>query len=229
MRQSIHGALESYLQPDSGVWNWNESLQVWEELDNYKLQEALTISGYPRSGNTFINHAFFKMYDFAHINFNRHTVKSIEQRDHTFVPFRHPLEAISSWHIYQQVHFLDIRFIENDIKFYNRFHEEALNMKDKITFLNFDLFKNNVKHLEENVSHIYNVSAIPVTDREVKDFMADRRLVLNIPRNDEEVKKEVMAFVEKQDLYKKSLDLYNQVKEVSDQQQKVIRERKETK
>ncbi len=215
MRQPIHGAFESYLQPDSGVWNWNESLGVWEELDNYKLQEALTISGYPRSGNTFINHAFFKMYDFAHINFNRHTVKSIAEREHTFVPFRHPLEAISSWHIYQQVHFLDARFIENDIKFYNRFHEQALAMKDKITFLDFDLFKNNTKYLEDKVSHIYSVSAIPVEAHEVKEFMAHRRLTLNIPRNDGETKQEVMSFVDKQELYKRSLDLYNQIKELS--------------
>ena len=215
MRQSIHGAFESYLQPDSGTWNWNESSQSWEELDNYKLQEALTISGYPRSGNTFINHAFFKMYDFAHINFNRHTVKSIADRDHTFVPFRHPLEAISSWHIYQQVHFLDIRFIENDIKFYNRFREEALKMKDKITFLDFDLFKNNLTYLENKVSSLYNVSALPVTEDEVKEFMLSRRLVLNVPRNDAEIKKEVMSFVESQDLYKKSLDLYNQIKKLS--------------
>ena len=215
MRQPIHGAFESYLQPDSGVWDWNESLQSWEELDNYKLQEALTISGYPRSGNTFINHAFFKMYGLAHINFNRHTVKSIAERDHTFVPFRHPLEAISSWHIYQQVHFLDIRFIENDIKFYNRFHEEALKMKDKITFLDFDLFKNNLKYLENKVSDLYGVIAKPVAAYEIKDFMAHRKLNLNIPRNDGEIKQEVMAFVEKQYLYKKSLDLYNQIKESS--------------
>jgi hypothetical protein len=218
MRQPIHGAFESYLQPDSGTWNWNESLQAWEELDNYKLQEALTISGYPRSGNTFINHAFFKMYDFAHINFNRHTVKSIEEREHTFVPFRHPLEAISSWHIYQQVHFLDIRFIENDIKFYNRFHQEALKMKDKITFLDFDLFKNNIKYLEDKVFNLYNVSAIPVKAYEIKDFMAHRRLMLNIPRNDGETKQEVMSFVEKQELYKISLDLYNHIKQVHDEQ-----------
>jgi hypothetical protein len=215
VRQPIHGAFESYLQPDSGTWNWNESLKTWEELDNYKLQEALTISGYPRSGNTFINHAFFKMYDLAHINFNRHTVKSIEEREHTFVPFRHPLEAISSWHIYQQVHFLDIRFIENDIKFYNRFHQEALKMKDRITFLDFDLFKNNIKYLEDKVSSLHNVSAIPVTAYEIKDFMAHRRLTLNIPRNDGETKQEVMSFVEKQELYKISLDLYNQIKELS--------------
>jgi hypothetical protein len=215
MRQPIHGAFESYLQPDSGTWNWNESLESWEELDNYKLQEALTISGYPRSGNTFINHAFFKMYDFAHINFNRHTVKSIAERDHTFVPFRHPLEAISSWHIYQQVNFLDVRFIENDIKFYNRFHEQALVMKDKITFLDFDLFKNNTKYLEDKVSNLYSVSAIQVEAHEVKEFMGHRRLTLNIPRNDGETKQEVMSFVEKQELYKRSLDLYNQIKELS--------------
>jgi hypothetical protein len=219
VRQPIHGAFESYLQPDSGVWNWNESLGVWEELDNYKLQEALTISGYPRSGNTFINHAFFKMYDFAHINFNRHTVKSIAEREHTFVPFRHPLEAISSWHIYQQVHFLDEMFIENDIKFYNRFHEEALAMKDKITFLDFDLFKNNTKYLEDKVYNLYGVSAIPVESHEVKEFMAHRRLTLNIPRNDGETKQEVMSFVEIQDLYKRSLDLYDQIKQVHNEQQ----------
>jgi hypothetical protein len=218
MRQPIHGAFESYLQPDSGTWNWNESLESWEELDNYKLQEALTISGYPRSGNTFINHAFFKMYDFAHINFNRHTVKSIAERDHTFVPFRHPLEAISSWHIYQQVNFLDIRFIENDIKFYNRFHKAALEMKDKITFLNFDLFKNNIKYLEDRVYNLYGVSSIPVEANEIKDFMAHRRLALNIPRNDGETKQEVMSLIEKQELYKKSLDLYNNIKQVHDEQ-----------
>lgn len=215
MRQSIHGAFESYLQPDSGTWNWNESLQAWEELDNYKLQEALTISGYPRSGNTFINHAFFKMYDFAHINFNRHTVKSIAERDHTFVPFRHPLEAISSWHIYQQVHLLDTRFVENDIRFYIRFHEEALKMKDKITFLDFNLFKDNLKYLENKVLSLYNVSAIHIEADDVKDFMATRRLTLNIPRNDREIKEKVMSFVEQQHLYDKCLDLYNQIKELS--------------
>lgn len=215
MRQSIHGAFESYLQPDSGTWNWNESTETWEELDNYKLQEALTIYGYPRSGNTFINHAFFKMYDFAHINFNRHTVKSIAERQHTFIPFRDPLEAISSWHIYQQVHFLDIRFIENDIKFYIRFHEEALKMKDKISFLDFDLFKNDLKYLEDSVSSLYDVAAIPVKVEEVKDFMAQRRLVLNIPRADDEIKQEVMSFIEKQDLYSRCLELYDEIKKIS--------------
>jgi hypothetical protein len=48
--------------------------------------------------------------------------------------------------------------------------------------------------------------------------MAHRRLMLNIPRNDGETKQEVMSFVEKQELYKISLDLYNHIKQVHDEQ-----------
>ena len=46
--------------------------------------------------------------------------------------------------------------------------------------------------------------------------MVTRRLTLNIPRNDREIKEEVMSFVEKQHLYGKCLDLYNQIKDLSD-------------
>jgi hypothetical protein len=179
---------------------------------DYNLQNLLVTSGFPRSGNTFVNHAFKKLFNLEYVNLNRHTVIAIESREHTFVPFRHPLDSISSWHLYQDEFLTDPRLLENDLKFYLRFHNNLKNLLDKITLLDFDLFKNDLNYLSTKVTNLYDITPSDVTLEEVKMFMNDSNREMNLPRNTEEQKQEIQERVKETDLYQECTSVYQSLK-----------------
>jgi hypothetical protein len=177
------------------------------------LQDLLVTSGFPRSGNTFVNYAFNKLFNLEHVNNNKHTVIAIESREHTFVPFRNPLDAISSWHLYQDEFLVDPRLLENDFKFYLRFHNSLKKLSDKVTLLDFDLFKDDLGYLSAKVTNLYPVTPSDVTLEEVKNSMSESDKKINLPRNTEEQKQEIQEWMKGTDLYQECVSVHQLLKQ----------------
>jgi hypothetical protein len=177
------------------------------------LQELLVTSGFPRSGNGFVNFAFTKLFNLERPNPNTHTVILIEKREHTFVPFRNPLDCISSWHLYQNEFMQKQEFIENDLKFYLRFHNSLDKLSDKITLLDFDLFKNDLIYLSTKVTNLYGVTPSDVTLEEVKMFMNESNREMNLPRNTETEKLEIQQLIKENNLYQECVNVFQSIKE----------------
>jgi hypothetical protein len=177
------------------------------------LQDLLITSGFPRSGNTFVNHAFNKLFNLEYVNLNRHTVAAIENREHTFVPFRHPLDCISSWHLYQDEFLTDPRLLEKDFKFYLRFHNNLKSLSNKATLLDFDLFKDDLGYLTAKVTSLYPVTPSDTTLEEVKTFMNESDKSINLPRNTQEQKQEIQEWMKRIDLYQECISVYQSLKQ----------------
>jgi hypothetical protein len=177
------------------------------------LQDLLVTSGFPRSGNTFVNYAFHKLFNLKQVNFNRHTVIVVEKRDHTFVPFRHPLDCISSWHLYQDEFLLDTGILEDDFKFYLRFHTSLEQLSNKITLLDFDLFKDDLTYLSSKVTDLYAAIPSNVTLEEVKEFMKEEDKGINLPRNTEQQKQIIQERIKDTGLYQDCVSIYESLKQ----------------
>jgi hypothetical protein len=176
-------------------------------------QNAIVTSGFPRSGNTFVNFAFAKLFNLEYVNLNRHAVVTIKNRNHTFVPFRNPIDCISSWHLYQDEFLKDIPLLENDLKFYLRFHNNLKNLLDKVTLLDFDLFKDDLSYLTTKVTNLYPIKPFDVTLEEVKTFMNKSGKSINLPRNTQEQKQEIQEWIKGTDLYQECASVYQSLKQ----------------
>lgn len=143
------------------------------------MKSQLITSGFPRSGNTYLNTALNLFYypDLT-TNKNRHTVIAITKADKIIVPFRNPIDAIASWHDYPSQGQLHM-----DIAFYIRFHNNVLNNLNKIVLMDFAQFTTNLDYITSVINNNFNVSPIAtVTDTQIKTVMIDNNLEINLPR-----------------------------------------------
>jgi hypothetical protein len=179
------------------------------------LQSLLVTSGFPRSGNTFVNYAFYKLFNLEFVHSPQHSVLAIKKRKHTFVPFRHPLECVSSWHLYQDEFTLGSSTLEDDLNFYLRFYTSLEPLYNTITLLDFDLFKDDLSYLSSKVTGLYDVTLSSTTLEEVKAFMNDSDRGKHLPRNPQEQRQEIQEQILATDLYQDCLGVYTQLKAIT--------------
>jgi hypothetical protein len=205
---------------DSGLWEWDTESYSWSEFKTIDSHHDFIVVGYPRSGNTFLNFAFERMYKLRQPNFNYHTVAAIEHFEKVFVPLRNPLDCIGSWAHYQKYYFKDFwdfklqeitdESINDDISYYLRFYNAAIKMNSKITFLDFDYFTVDLGYIE-NKTGIEKIRQIDL--EAVKLQMAKHDKKNNIPTNNQEILKQIKDQVSMNPRIKECYDLYNKAKE----------------
>jgi hypothetical protein len=146
------------------------------------------VSGYPRSGNTFLNCAISLMYAIDEPRYN-HTVKALEHFEKILTPYRNPVDCISSWSYLQQTNLkrndqVLSETIDSDITYYIRFGEKSLEVKKKITFLNFDIFTKDLAYIEEAVAKTFGLKKVRTASLdEVKEYMLTTSRSNNLPQN----------------------------------------------
>jgi len=205
---------------DSGLWEWNPESSSWNEFKTTECFSDFIVVGYPRSGNTFLNFAFERMYKLNEPPNNYHTVKAMEHFDKIFVPLRNPLDCIASWAHYQKYYFEDYfdfkikeitdKTINDDISYYLRFYSSAIKMNSKITFLDFNSFTVDLGYIE-NKTGVERKRQIDV--EAVKLQMAKHDKKINIPTNNQEILKQIKDQVSMNPRIKECYDLYNKAKE----------------
>lgn len=169
----------------------------------------LRTTGYCRSGNTFLNYALKCLYyNEESVNLNWHTVAKLDAREKIIVPFRNPLDCISSWHLYPSSHSLDA-----DIRYYLRFYTAVLEKTNKVVLMDFDYFTKDIEYVKDKVSKNFNIhTGSQITNDQVKEVMLNDSKSLNLPRNN----KEELALVKEQlkntTDFDKCLELYAQLK-----------------
>lgn len=173
------------------------------------MKELLITSGFPRSGNTYINYALNLLYyPKEEVNWNRHTVLAIEQTNKIIVPFRNPIDAIASWHKYPSDGHLD-----SDISFYIRFYSAVLNNLEKVIFMDFNYFIKDLNYIKNKVFTNFGIGAVAeTTDAKIKEAMLVNGKEINLPRNNQEkLEAAKIALVEIPE-FQNCLDLYAQLK-----------------
>jgi hypothetical protein len=148
----------------------------------------VVVSGYPRSGNTFLNCSIALMYGIEEPKYN-HTVKALEHFEKMLTPYRNPVDCISSWSYLQQTNLKSNdqvlpETIDSDINYYIRFGEKSLEVKKKITFLDFDIFTKDLAYIEEAVAKTFSLKKVrTVSLDEVKEYMLTTSRSNNLPQN----------------------------------------------
>lgn len=157
---------------------------------------TINVFGYPRSGNTYMHHALCFMYPDNIKLTARHTVWEVKEElnnsNIVVIVFRNPLDAITSWSLYRKEYISPIdemnwdnMSIEDDIKFYLRFYNEMIAIKEKLIFFDFDKFTVNSEYIENKIKTKINLTAkfIPTPD-EIKEDMRQGISILNLPRKE---------------------------------------------
>lgn len=174
------------------------------------MKELLITSGFPRSGSTYLNQALNLLYyPEQEVNWNRHTVVAIEKANKIMVTFRHPSDAIASWHKYPSNGQL-----EEDIRFYVRFYSSVLDNLNKIVLMDFDYFTKNIDYIKDKIFKNFDIDTSRyVTDIQVKEAMLANGKEINLPRNNKEELVLVKNQLQNTTGFDKCLELYAQLKE----------------
>lgn len=171
----------------------------------------LRTSGFPRSGNTYLNYTLNHLYyDNEPVNLNWHTVAKLDARDTMIVPIRNPLECISSWHLYPSSYPLDA-----DIRYYLRFHTAVLEKIDKVVLMDFDLFTKDLQYIKTKVSDNYGLNTnSTATIEQIKESMLTNGKDINLPRNNKEELDAVKAELQQMPEFTQCVELYERLKQV---------------
>jgi uncharacterized protein YqfB (UPF0267 family) len=173
------------------------------------MKDLLVTCGFPRSGNTYLNYALnLLFYPQEQVNWNRHTVASLEEANKIIVPFRNPIDSISSWH-----KSFSGGQINEDIAFYVRFYSAVLENANKIVFMDFDYFTKDIDYIKDKVLKNFGVNTNRyITDVEVKEAMLSNGKDMNLPRSNQEnlalIKEQLQNIVG----FDRCLGLYAQLK-----------------
>lgn len=177
------------------------------------MRDFLFTTGFPRSGNTYLNYSFKSLYypeENPRPNF--HSVSSMEKYDHLFVPFRNPEDCIASWHRYPSNGEL-----EEDIKYYLRFYRAVLENLHKLTLMDFNKFTSNLDYIKDKTKASLNLDPVAnPTDSDIKLAMVDNEKTINLPANNKEQLDAIKASLVEMPQFQECLDLYNSLKAVPD-------------
>lgn len=175
------------------------------------MKELLITSGFPRSGSTYLNQALNLLYyPEQEVNWNRHTVVAMETARRIIVPFRNPIDSIASWHLYPSW-----GKIENDIKFYIRFHSFVLSNLNKTILMDFDCFTKDIDYIKDKIFKNFGLGTDNyVTDAQVKEAMLANGKDINLPRNNKEELDAVKAELQQMPEFAQCVELYERLKQV---------------
>jgi hypothetical protein len=145
-------------------------------------KDILIVSGFPRSGNTFLNFALWQMYYPAEeFNKNFHTVKAIKQNNKVLVPVRSPFESVASWS-----NFVPEEGLSESCKYYIRFHTEAKNFNDKVIFVDFNKMIDNLEYIKTLVKDNFDIDPVAETTIDaLKALMVEKDRDWNLPQNNQ--------------------------------------------
>lgn len=206
--------MDNNFAPDSGKWIFLDNTKKWieEDPDDYFWENVdslniIILAGFPRSGNTFLLYSLKEMYpDYTFVSHD-HTTISIKKYSGVYPiisPIRNPIDSISSLNYFTKWMKEDfgaqknISSIEEDTQYYIRYYKNLFEYKEHILFLDFEIFKNNLKYVSNEIKNKYSIDSYRITDVEnVKEKMSkDDPNLKNLPNKNvlkiEELKSKVL-------------------------------------
>jgi hypothetical protein len=201
-------------KPDSGMWMWTG--ETWEE-QTYDASHSNIVCGYPRSGNTYLNHYVSLAYGDGEFRGNWHTEDKVKNStDKVMVSIRNPLDCIASWANYQLSLFnFDLTevtedSVEDDINYYLRFMQAVLDNKDNCVIFDFNEFTTDLSYADNLISEIGLTKLISVSDADVKAAMNENQRQRNLPEDTD--LSAIKTMVQNNSKYADCVALYNAVK-----------------
>jgi len=201
-------------KPDSGMWMWTR--EAWEE-QTYDVSHNNIVCGYPRSGNTYLNHYVSMAYGDGEFKGNWHTEDKVRNSTgKVMVSIRNPLDCIASWANYQLSLFnFDLTevtedSVEDDINYYLRFMQAVLDNKDNCVIFDFDEFTTDLSYADSLISEVGLTKIVSVSDAGVKAAMNENQRQRNLPEDTD--LSAIKTMVQNNSKYADCVAIYNAVK-----------------
>ena len=174
-------------------------------------KHRLTTSGFPRSGNVFLNFALKELYFNEDVYEQSHMVLTLKENPNSFVPIRKPEDAIASWNLAQKDLPLGSN-LDNDIKFYIRFHTYVLENINTLNVMDFDKFSVDIEYIKNKVYSAIEINPIKnVTIEEIKSSISETGRIYNLPRDNRDELDMVRNQVVAHSQFNQCKDLYNNI------------------
>lgn len=176
------------------------------------MKELLITSGFPRSGNTYLNHALNLLYyPEQKVNSAKFTVAAIEKTNQIIVTFRNPSNAIASWHNYPSEGNL-----ESDVQYYIRFYSFVLNNLNKVVLMDFDYFTKNINYIKNKVLKNFGIKTNCIlTDFQVKETMLANGLDKYLPTQNQTQLLETKTLLPKLPNFEKCFLIYDKLQQAA--------------
>lgn len=184
-------------------------------LHKVGMNNKISLVGFPRSGNTFMRYALQKFFPEYEILSHTHTVKFLEEnidKMPTICVIRNPLDSLASWLIFRSNTSESYLSIDDDFNFYIRYYKSLIKNKEKILFLDFEIFKNDCNYIKNKINKHMNIKTdISFTASDIKKTMLlESHNIDNLPRNNKEELEEIKNVLFNENKYKEALILFNE-------------------
>jgi hypothetical protein len=179
------------------------------------------LSGYPRSGNTFLKNALEELYPEYNTKSSIHSVsylKNMAKNNKVLVPFRNPEDCIPSWTYYRTYDLVEFNIKKentyiDDINFFIRFYKESLQNAKNLIFLDFDKFSTDLNYLTNIINNSFNIEHEHISLECIKTKMSDNNLKKYLPRSNTIILDEIKKSVYKEKEFILAKKIYQNLKE----------------
>lgn len=182
------------------------------------------ICGFPRSGNMFLYSSLASIYGSNAIDRPNHAVlklkEVVDNNSNVVVPFRKPEDCIASWALYKEVIYPDYAYnltysINDHISFYLRYMTECLLVKDKVVFLDFEKFTENINYVKTLILEKFSISTdSDLTILDIKEKMILDGLSIHLPTDTAPQLQGYKTQVLENERYQELLEIHSQIQEI---------------
>ena len=174
-------------------------------------KHRLITSGFPRSGNVFLNFALKELYFKEDVYEQSHMVLTLKENPNSFVPIRNPEDAIASWNLAQKDLPLGSN-LDDDIRFYIRFHTYVLENIHTLNIMDFNKFSVDIEYIKNKVYNAIQIDPIKnTTIEEIKNSILETGRVHNLPRDNKDELKIIKNKLVVHSQFDQCKDLYNNI------------------
>jgi len=176
-------------------------------------KNRLITSGFPRSGNVFLNYALKETYyPDLEVLAQTHVTNTFKEYSYVITPIRNPLDCIASWNQYQE-NFSYPRDLNADIAYYLRFYSYVIKNPNNIRLLDFDIFTVNIEYITNKITAFTGIELVKKTSLDdIKSAMINDNKASNLPRDTFGALNEIKDRLKEMNSFTECIDVYTYLK-----------------
>ena len=124
------------------------------------MKNIIYVTGYGRSGNTFLQIALEKMYNKIIVSDHNHTSLYFVNRlgFQIVMPIRNPLDAVASFYTFQTYNKIETT-LDKCLNHYIEYFTQVNKHKNKLCLLDFDKMTKNIEYVKNEIKRKYSLES----------------------------------------------------------------------
>ena len=178
------------------------------------MGNLIYVTGYGRSGNTFLQIALQKMYSKVIVSDHNHNSLYFVNRlgSNVVIPIRNPLDSVASYYsflTYNKVTTTIDKCLENYIDYFSKIQHH----KDKLCLLDFNKMTTDLTYIENQIENKYGCAVDKKIDiKEVEQEMTKNHSMFFYTRSEAKASQKIKQQVLDSNYYNQALTLWGQNK-----------------